>query len=239
MPARVRAFRPVFVLVIALAAGGAGAQDTLGVFAPEPEPPPFGAGRGVTVLLTNNGFGLGGLLRYRLDGGLTLSLEARLGSGRDEREEALLGGVGATTIRFKRNYFAQLPLLMGVEQRLFAEAIEDTVRPFAHAAVGPALGWQWPYFRDDNDNGILNDGEEILGYFEGVPDGAFRGGVASTLGVGAYFGRGRSSPGVRVGYAATYYFRPVELLELDAAVEGPSRQWFATPFVSVSFMRRF
>ena len=201
----------------------------------------FGTSYGAGLLLTEYGFGLGGTLRHTAGPTTAVVLEGGLTAGKDEREQQFfVGFFGDTVVPFKRHYVVMAPLHAGVEQRLFADAIEANFRPFVQATAGPTLAYQWPYFDDANDNGVRDEGEPRLGYLDGLAQGEGRIGVGGTLAVGAWLGRSRrSAQGVRFGYAGSYFFEPVELLELDPGVEGPSRRFFGTPVVSFHFVRLY
>ena len=230
-----------FVLVALLTvAGGARAQpDT--VFPPPPDSAAAASGTGVgaALLLTEYGFGLGGLYRARVAGGTSLLVEASVSVGKDEREQQFFVGLfGDTVTPFKRNYVLLMPAHAGVEQRLFSRQIEDNFRPFVQLSGGPTVAYQWPYFEDLDGDGIREVGEDLYGPFGGFGEGDVRLGAGATVAVGAYFGQSRrSAQGVRFGYTAHYFFEPVELLELDPEVEEPSRQFFGTPVVGFHFVR--
>jgi hypothetical protein len=208
----------------------------------EPEGPAhYGTGIGGTILLTNYGFGLGGVYRSAIGETTSLLAEVSIGAGKDEREqEFFVGFFGDTVVPFKRNYFLIAPLHLGLEHRLFRASIEDSFRPFAQVASGPTVGYQWPYFEDDNGNGIRESGERKLGVLSGLDDGSFRLGVGGTLAIGAYFGESRrATQGIRVGYTASYFFEEVELLEPQEEVESPTQKFFGTPIVSLYVLRLF
>jgi hypothetical protein len=228
------------LVALALCVTAAIAQPVLDP--PEPEGPAhFGTGVGASILLTNYGFGIGGVYRQALGETTSLVVEASIGSGKDEREqEFFVGFFGDTVVPFKRNYFLIAPLHLGLEHRLFRASIEDSFRPFAQVASGPTVGYQWPYFEDDNGNGIRESGERKLGVLSGLDDGSFRLGVGGTLAIGAYFGESRrATQGIRVGYTASYFFEEAELLEPQEEVESPTQKFFGTPIVSLYVLRLF
>ena len=233
-------FPPPILLFVAALCSVAHAQ-------PLPEPPEpqgpahFGTGIGATILLTNYGFGLGGVYRQSLGETTSFVAEATIGSGKDEREqEFFVGFFGDTVVPFKRSNFLMLPFHVGLEQRLFRASIEDGFRPFAQLLGGPALGFQWPYFDDANANGLRDTGERKLGVLSGLGDGSFRIGIGGTLAIGAYFGESRrATQGVRIGYTASYFFEAVELLEPRPEVESPTQHFFGTPVVSLHLVRLF
>ena len=234
-----RLFAPLLLAV--LVAGSASAQPDQ-IFPPPPSPDSlgrYGSGAGVTIHLTEFGFGLGALARARVGPSTSSMIEFSLGAGKDEREQQFfIGFFGDTVTPFKRNYVLLAPLRLGIEQRLFQTQIEDNFRPFVQLAVGPTAAYQWPYFDDLNENGLMEAGEDRLGPFSGIGRGEFRLGAGGMLAVGAYFGRSRrTAQGVRFGYAGDYFFREVELLEPDPDVEDPSRRFFGTPIVSFHFVR--
>ncbi|MEL6443493.1 MAG: hypothetical protein AAF089_08565 [Bacteroidota bacterium] len=202
-------------------------------------PPTFMSGAGLAIRLTNDGFGVGGVLRAEVGETTSLFIEASVNPGKDEREQQFfIGFFGETVVPLKRNYFAMMPVHAGVEQRLFRDSIEDNFRPFFQIAAGPTFGYQWPYFEDTNRNGVRNEGESLEGAFGGFGDGSFRMGLGGTISVGAYFGRSRrTTQGLRIGYHGTYFFDQVDLLELNPDVQDPSKHYFGTPLVSVHLLR--
>lgn len=213
---------------------------------PLPEPPPdgpahYGTGIGASLLLTNYGFGLGGLYRNAVGETTSLVTEFSIGAGKDEREqEFFVGFFGDTVVPFKRSYFLVAPLHAGIEQRLFRASIEDSFRPFVQLLGGPAVGFQWPYFEDADGNGVRGNDERKLGVLSGVDEGSFRLGVGGTLAVGAYFGESRrATQGFRIGYVGSYFFEAVDLLELRPEVESPTQRFFGTPVVSLYLVRLF
>jgi hypothetical protein len=228
------------LLLVLLLLGTARAQPI-----PEPAEPAgpahYGTGIGATILLTNYGFGLGGVYRSAVGEATSLVAELSLGAGKDEREqEFFIGFFGDTVVPFKRSYFLIAPLHVGLERRLFRASIEDGFRPFAQLAAGPAVGYQWPYFEDENGNGIRESGERKLNVLSGLDDGSFRLGVGGTLAIGAYFGESRrATQGIRIGYTASYFFEEVELLEPRPEVESPAQKFFGTPVVSLYLVRLF
>ncbi|MEM1042457.1 MAG: hypothetical protein AAGI91_07485 [Bacteroidota bacterium] len=213
---------------------------------PLPDAPPealgeYGNGIGASLMLTNFGFGLGALYRNALSETTSLTVEFSASAGKDEREqEFFIGFFGDTVVPFKRSYFLVAPLHVGIEQRLFRASIEDSFRPFVHVLAGPSAGFQWPYFEDQNNNGIRETDERKLGALSGLNEGSFQLGVGATLAFGAYFGESRrATQGFRIGYVGSYFFEPVDLLELRPEVESPTRQFFGTPVVSLYLVRLF
>ena len=199
-----------------------------------------GRGAGLSLMLSNDGFGLGAFARGPLTRDLSWTLGLSGRPGKDEREQQFFVGLfGDTVIPFKRSHFLMLPVEAGVERRLFRDQIRSTFRPFVHAAAGPVLGYQWPYFDDLNGDG-LNDDEPIPATLALLGDGDFRFGLGAQVSFGAYIDTSaRSTLGFRFGYTGAHFFEQVELLENDPRVDRPSRRFFGTPVLGVQFVRRF
>lgn len=198
----------------------------------------YGTGAGFEILLTNNGFGLGGYYAHRVTGTTSLLLTASLGAGKDDRELKFFSRFGSGFIPNKRNYFLMLPAHLGVQQRLFSEAIEDNFRPYLQVSFGPTLGWEYPYFEDVNNNERYDeDIEQRFDALSAFPNGAARFGLGGTLALGAHFGLSRKvTQGVRFGYALNYFFDGIQLLEPDIK---PAQHLFHTPVISITFGRLF
>lgn len=210
-------------------------------YAPDTTATAYGTSSAVVIRLDEYGFGIGTAVRARLTPDLSLTVEAALGAGKDEREQQFfVGFFGDRVTPLKRNNALLLPVHLGLEQRLFRQSVESNFRPFVTAAGGPVVALQWPYFEDRNSDGIrqADEGEELLGAFGGLSDTEVRFGVGGSAALGAYFGRGtHRAQGLRFGFVAHYFPAEVDLLELVPEVEDPSRHWFVTPVVSYHLVR--
>lgn len=208
-------------------------------------PPPdtmaarYATSAGVVLSLTEDGLGAG--LHGRLGVGRDASLTAEVGAAaaRDAREQRFfVGFFGDTVTPFKRSYAVLVPVLVGLERRLFRRAVEDNVRPFVALAAGPTVAVQWPYFDDRDGDGRRASAEPRLGPLAGLGEADVRVGVAVGASVGAYLGRRpRAVQGVRLGLTVQHVPRGVDLLELDPGIERPTRTTFWTPTVSVLLVR--
>ena len=194
-------------------------------------------GFGGQILLTNSGFGLGGYYSRALGRNVTFVFEISLSTAKDEREVAFFDRFGRKDLPNKANYLLMFPVQLGIEKRLFRETIEDNFRPFFHVTAGPTIGWKYPYFSDDNENGMLDDGEKTYDAISSLPKGSIEMGVGGSLAVGAYFGSMAGiTQSVRVGYTFTHFFDSIELL--DRTIREPSH-FFGSPTILVSFGKLF
>lgn len=201
---------------------------------PQQEKDPYGTSMGLEILVTNSGFGLGAYYNRALNGSLSFMVEASLGAGKDERELKFFR-FGTSYIPNKANYLVMLPVQVGLVQRLFKNNIEDNFRPFLQLTGGPTLGWEYPYFRDNNGNGTYDSdlGERTYDPIGGIFRGELRPGVGATIAFGAHFGISkRMTNGVRMGYTFTYFFEGVQLLE---PVFQEAQHFFGTPTISLIF----
>ena len=230
------------LLAAALCALGPGARAQGGRLAP-PLPDTtaalYGSSAALVLVLSEYGLGAGGALRARLSDDVSFAAELSVGSGRDERERQFFGDVlGGSITPFKRNYVLFVPLHVGLERRLFRQTIEDNFRPYVHLSAGPTLGYQWPYFRDLDGDGRLDEAEERAGVFGEIGSGEARLGVSGTAALGAFFGRSqRTVQALRFGLQGTYFPAEIDLLEVRDDVDDPSRKTFWTPVVSFHIAR--
>ncbi|MBO6574579.1 MAG: hypothetical protein JJ896_04130 [Rhodothermales bacterium] len=191
---------------------------------------------GGQVVLTNSGFGLGASLRMAVRSDLSFTAETGIGAGKDAREVAFFDRFGRRDVLNKANHFLMVPLHVGMERRLFSDRIEDDFRPFVLITAGPTLGWESPYFKDDNENGILDPGERTYDALSAMPRGHLLPGFGGTVAIGAHFGRSNLSQGVRIGYSFAHFGRGVQLLE--RGIKDP-QHFFGTPQIIVYFARLF
>lgn len=236
----------LLALLLGLPAGAAAAQEADTTSSSAAEQNPYGTGAGLQILLTNNGFGLGGYYNHTLSRSTSFLVEVNLGAGKDEREVKFFSYRGTSSIPYKANYLLMLPVQLGVQQRLFKEAIEENFRPYLQLTTGPTLGWQYPYFKDCDGNAKFDRLTECTGGgFEyaynalgALPKGSLQFGLGGTIALGAHFGMSKNmTQGVRIGYVFNYFFEDIELLEPD--IPGAAQQFFGTPSISLTFGRLF
>ncbi|MDA0379115.1 MAG: hypothetical protein O2899_06445, partial [Bacteroidetes bacterium] len=152
-----------------------------------------------------------------------------------EREVAFFDRFGNRDVPNKANYLLELPVQVGAERRLFASRIEADFRPFVSVAAGPVLGWLYPYYDDENKNGLFDEGEPTHDVISGLAGGSLRTGMALSAHFGARFGPlNRPGYGVRFGYRVTRYRERIALI--DASIQEPQRR-FGSPVITVYFGR--
>lgn len=193
---------------------------------------PYGSGLGFQILLTNSGFGLGGYFFRSINNSTSFMTDLSLGAGKDERELKFFR-FGSSFIPNKANYLLMMPLQAGLIHRLFRNAIEENFRPYIQVTAGPTLGWEYPYFNDENGNGQFDREEDSYDSIGALPKGELRMGIGGTIAIGAHFGLSRKvTQGVRIGYSFTHFLQGIQLLEPQVQ---EAQQFFGTPTITLTF----
>ncbi len=125
------------------------------------------------LLLSNNGFGLGGIYRHQYGDNLYGTLSFSISEAKDPHEVEYVDWYGQTFVPGKMNRFLLMPLLIGVQYRLFADDIVDDFRPFITGGLGPTLIFSTPYNRE---------------FFSALGYGQAHYTAGAFIGAGAYFG---------------------------------------------------
>ena len=145
---------------------------------------------GVDILLSNNGFGLAGFYRYKYDRDLFGNITLGIADSKDNNEVEYIDYFGQSYVPGKINRFLILPLMVGVQYRLFADDITDSFRPYVNAGIGPTLILSAPYDREWFSSWKYAQAHYTAGGF---------------IGLGAFFG---SDMGSLAGVNIRYYFLP-------------------------------
>lgn len=146
---------------------------------------------GVDVMLSGNGFGLGGFYRKEYSRDLYGTVSFAIAESKDDNEVEYYDWYGQSYVPNKVNRFLVMPLFFGGQYRLFADDITDTFRPYVNAGVGPALILSSPYDRE-----YFNSLHYARSHYTG----------GGYVGFGAYFG---SDKGSLMGVNFRYYYIPV------------------------------
>lgn len=185
------------VLLIAQDTSGLNHKDTTFVFGnltPAVEPTTktniFISSLGVDLLISTNGFGLGLFYRYEFTDDFAGYVDFSISEAKDDEEIEFYDPYYGTFVPGKVNRFLNLPLLFGIQKRLFKDDILDNFRPYLNTAVGPTMIYVFPYNEE---------------YFSALGKGQPKYTVGGYMGAGAYFGSERSS---LFGINLRYYWIP-------------------------------
>lgn len=162
---------------------------------------------GMDILISSDGFGLGIFHRREFTPDLSGFASFSISEAKDDREvERFDPFTGVSFVPGKLNRFLLLPLMVGVQYRLFREDIVETFRPYINAGVGPAMVYVMPFIRLSRTAAgtLITDQVE---FFSAIGKGRpyYTGG--GFVGFGANFGSERASTfGVNFRYYFMYLF---------------------------------
>lgn len=158
---------------------------------------------GLDIMVSNGGFGLGGQYRREFTPALAGQITFSVSEAKDDQEVEFFDPYSGTSYKpGKLNRFMILPLMAGVQYRLFRDDIVDTFRPYINASVGPAMIYQMPYAENvapPGEKPLYQEVEFFTSIGKGHPEYTFGG----FIGAGAYFGSEKSSV---FGINVRYYF---------------------------------
>jgi hypothetical protein len=159
---------------------------------------------GVDIMISTNGFGLGTFYRREFSPDVFGFVNFSVSEAKDSREIEQYDIYGNTTVPGKLNRFLVLPLMFGVQYRLFREDIVDTFRPYVNFAAGPTLIYMSPFVDlvPQADGTIaVNQVEFFKSFSRGTPHYT----ASAYIGFGANFGGEHSGVfGVNFRYYFTY-----------------------------------
>jgi hypothetical protein len=159
---------------------------------------------GVDVMISNNGFGLGTFYRREFTPDVFGFINFSISEAKDSREIEQYDIYGNSTVPGKLNRFMVLPLMFGVQYRLFREDIVETFRPYVNAAVGPTLIYMSPFVDlvpQADGTVAVNQVDFFKSFSRGTPHYT----ASAYVGFGANFGGEKSGIfGVNFRYYFTY-----------------------------------
>lgn len=206
----------LFLLVVNLQAQDPLTSDTTIVFRPS-KPDPINASSykplrnawGIDLLISNNGFGLGGFWRHEFTDQVSGLVSLAISDVKDEGEVEFYNQfTGQTFVAGKKNRLLMFPVSIGVQYRLFKDDIVDNFRPYISAALGPTMIFVAPYSIQHTNT------VEQIEFFNSLKYGQARYTLGGYIGGGAYFGLDK---GTLSGISFRYYFIPfkngIEILD--------------------------
>jgi hypothetical protein len=161
---------------------------------------------GLDVLISNDGFGLGGFYRREFSPDLFGFVSLSISESKDGREVERIDPFTQTSlVPGKLNRFLVLPLMLGIQHRLFREDITDTFRPYINAGVGPTMIYTSP-FTEFTQTPLGVDVRQVE-FFKSLGKGQPHYTASAFIGAGANFGSdSRNLFGLNFRYYFTYLF---------------------------------
>jgi hypothetical protein len=155
---------------------------------------------GLDFIFSEGGFGLGGFFRYSFSQTLTAFSDISLSEAKDEREIEYVDYYGNSYVYGKKNRVFLVPLVFGLQQRLFTNSISDNLRPYLTAGIGPSMAFTTPYDRE---------------FFNSFAKAEAKYTVGGYIGIGANIGLDKSSlMGISLRYYIIHFFdEGIESLE--------------------------
>jgi len=171
--------------------------------ATEAPPGPLRGEWGFDFLISTDGFGLGGFYRRDLTPDIAGVVSLSISESKDPREvDQIDPFTGVTYTPGKLNRFLVLPLMVGIQYRLFREDITDSFRPYVNAGVGPSMIYVMPYADETWDStGTVQMNQ--VDFFAAIGRGHPRFTGGGFIGLGANFG---PTTGSVMGFNLRYYF---------------------------------
>ena len=163
---------------------------------------------GFDVMISNNGFGAGGFFRHEFSEELSGIAMLGISDVKDDAEVESFGYWGNSTIPGKKNRLLMIPLMFGVQYRLFKDEIMDNFRPYVSGGLGPTMMFVAPYSYYKTyvgPNGETITVSEEVEFFRSLKSGQAKYTVGGYVAAGAYFG---APYGTLMGLSIRYYFVP-------------------------------
>lgn len=157
----------------------------------EPEKPleifPDGAW-GIDLMFGEAGFGLGIFVKHQFTQKLTGYFDISFSEAKDEREIEYYDYWGNPFVVGKKNRVFQIPMIFGLQYRLFETSISENLRPYINFGAGPSLIVTTPYIEE---------------FFSSFGNASSQWAVGGYAGLGANFGIDKSN---LVGINVRYYY---------------------------------
>jgi hypothetical protein len=181
--------RILITFIILVSISQIGLSQEIGEIVPNKPPDSFPPNAfGLDLMIGESGFGFGGFYRHQTSDEFTIFTDFSISEAKDDREFEYIDPFTNQTIVFgKKNRIFQLPLIFGLQYRLFQAQLEDNLRPYINAGVGPTLVLTTPYAKE---------------FFSAFGDSKFYLAAGGYVGFGANFGLDKSN---LVGLNFRYY----------------------------------
>jgi hypothetical protein len=169
---------------------------------------PYRSAWGADLLLSNNGFGVGGFYRHEFSDVLAGFVQLAISDVKDDAEVQYVDYYGQSYTPNKINRLMLFPLTVGMQYRLFSQTIADNFRPYLSAGLGPSIIVVAPYATPttitDPVQGSFTYYNQI-DFFDAMKKAQMRVTLGAYVGAGAYFGM---NSGTLSGVSFRYYYIP-------------------------------
>ena len=188
---------------------------------------------GINLLVSDGGFGMGTFYRREFTPDLAGFIDLSVSESKDDQEiDQYDPYTGASFAPGKLNRFLVLPLVFGVQYRLFREEIVDNFRPYINAGAGPAMIYVMPY------SNYVNGYAEPVDFFKAIGLGQPLYTASAFIGAGANFGTDRSNLfGVNFRYFITYPLSQPQpsLIDIRTGEVLKTKETFGGFYITLNF----
>jgi len=130
---------------------------------------------GIDLMLSTNGFGLGGFYRRQFTEAFAGMLSLGISDVKDAGETEFVDYyTGQTFVPGKKNRMLMVPLTASVQYRLFRDMIADNFRPYLAAGAGPTMIFVSPYSQQNTvsyPDGTSYTNTEKIDFFDSLKFG--------------------------------------------------------------------
>lgn len=178
-------------------------------------------GLALNINVNNFGLSVGGEYRKVIGPLSEFYATAQISGLRDVREQTFQF-FGQQIIPNKYNRAFSFPIMVGFRHRFFPDAISDNFRLNLSAALGPAFIFAFPYFQDNNNNGVrdvifnqdITIDERINDVFAGWSNGSWLTALSGELNIGVDLGQKFDKlNGVKFGFQFYYIPDGIQMME--------------------------
>lgn len=147
---------------------------------------------GVNLMFGEGGFGLGSFLKKELSKNFYGFIDFSISESKDEKEFDYVDYYGVVYTFNKKNRVFVIPVNLGVQYRIFSDALTDNMRPFIGIAAGPTFVITNPYEKE---------------FFDALGYSTMKLAVGGYIAFGAYFGTSKTSLlGLTIKYSFAHMF---------------------------------
>lgn len=172
---------------------------------------------GFDLMASDNGFAAGVFFRKEFSEEIAWFIALAISDIKDEAEVEYYDYFGQPFVPGKKNRALMIPLVGGIQYRLFKDDIMDNFRPYVTAGVGPSMIYVSPYAnvtRIKGPDGSVFTFTEQIDFFESLGKGQAKYTLGGFIGIGAYFGLDKGTlSGVSIRYYYVPYWQGIEIFE--------------------------
>jgi hypothetical protein len=151
---------------------------------------------GGDLVFSGSGWGVGGFYQWKLSQDVALLGNFMFSPRRntDEFDDMIYGNT--TIVSRKVNRLYMLPIMLGLQYRLFSESLDEGFRPYVSGGFGPTIIFQTPYIKDGVYYEFFESWDYLTTYVR----------LGGYVGLGAQFGS--IMKGSLIGVNMRYYIIP-------------------------------